>query len=103
MIAVNNSLAVSFKTRYRPDNGAGGDDDVPGLNGLLGTVFRSDLDLAGQCQFSRSFKHGAFVFLHKELDAFRVLHHDFVLSLLNVSESELDRGSLHAKIRGMLH
>ena len=103
MIAVDDVFAVSFKSGDGPHHGTGGNDDAFGLDGLFGSVFAGDFDLAGQRQPAGAFEDGALVFLHQELDAFRVLHHDFVFALLHVGKSQLNARRLHAKISRVLH
>ena len=103
MIAVNDVLAIRFEPGNRTHYRTCGDDDVFGLDRLLGSIFGRDFYFARQCQFSGTLENCGLVFLHQELDAFRVLQHHFVFSLLHIGKGELDAARLDAEIGGVLH
>ena len=98
MVGVDDALAVGLEARNGPDDGAGGDDDVFGADGLLLAALVTDLDAAGQAQAREAVEGRHLVLLHQELDALRVLRHDLVLALLHVVEGEPHAGDLDAEV-----
>ena len=98
MVAVDDALAVGLETGDGPHDRAGGDDDVPGVDGLLLAALVRDLDRAGQAEAREAVEGRHLVLLHQELDALRILRHDLVLALLHVGEGEPHVGDLHAEV-----
>ena len=69
----------------------------------LRAVCPRDFHFSGESQLACPLEHRDLVFLHQVLDALGVFQHHLVFALLHIFESELNSGSLHTKIRRVLH
>ena len=103
MIAVDDLLAVSFKSGNRTHDRARREDDVLRLNAFFLSVFSRDFDFPRQRQTRRAFEYRDLVFLHQVLNALGILHYDFILALLHIRKGKLNSRCLDAKVSGVLH
>ncbi len=83
LIRVDDLLPVHLKTRNRPHDRAGGDDDVLGVDRLLFAAFEFDLNLAFAGDLAKAVENRDLVLFHQIGNAGRVFGDHIRLILLN--------------------
>ena len=94
----HDALFVDLDAFQPRDIGAGGDDDVPGLN-RLGLAVATDFYLAGPEDLAGALQHVDLVLLHQELDALDVAVDALLLEFHHRGKIELWRGDADAHFR----
>ena len=95
----HDALLVDLDALQPRDIGAGGDDDVLGLDHLRLAVAARHLDLAGAEDLSRAADDVDLVLLHQELDALDVAVDALLLEIHHRGQIEFRRGDADAHFR----